>query len=62
MPSRRALLRTLGLGTVATAGSNGLTDPLDGSSEEPTRSVGEQFRPTTAVPSASHTRWSARRS
>jgi hypothetical protein len=43
MPSRRALLRTLALGTAAAAGCTGLTGPLDGSSEEPTRSVGEQY-------------------
>ena len=43
MPSRRALLRTLSIGPVATAGCAGLTDRLDGSDGAPTRSVGEQY-------------------
>jgi hypothetical protein len=43
MPSRRALLLTITLGTVATAGYAGLTDPLGDAGGEPTRSVGERF-------------------
>lgn len=43
MPSRRALLRTITLGTVATAGCAGLTDPPGDAGGEPTRSVGERF-------------------
>jgi hypothetical protein len=43
MPSRRALLRTLSIGAVATAGCADLTTRLDGSGGEPTRSVGESY-------------------